>query len=190
MLIGDPDQLPSIGAGQLLRDALQAGTLRHCRLTQVFRQKASSAIIAAATAINRGEFPPKEVCTATPSPSISPARLHITDCLLPGLAAQLVLIFPNAHIYAYVVVAQVMPRVEAAKLLARCEAVSQQWQRQWQEYERRRRGQAGSDQDQDQHGSDAVEALLALVRGDAARYAYAAWRVATACALQWLSDTL
>ena len=88
------------------------------------------------------------------------------------------------------VVAQVMPRVEAAKLLARCEAVSQQWQRQWQEYERRRRGQAGSDQDQDQHGSDAVEALLALVRGDAARYAYAAWRVATACALQWLSDTL
>ena len=90
-----------------------------------------------------------------------------------------------------------MPCVEAAKLLARCEAVSQQWQRQWQEYERRRRGQAvvaaaggDQDQDQDQHGSDAVEALLALVRGDAARYAYAAWRVATACALQWLSDTL
>jgi exodeoxyribonuclease V alpha subunit len=61
VIIGDPDQLPSIGAGQLLRDALAAGTLEHCRLTKVFRQKASSSIIAAAQAINRSDMPSYDV---------------------------------------------------------------------------------------------------------------------------------
>ncbi len=38
LLVGDVDQLPSVGAGEVLRDLLAAATLPRVRLTQVFRQ--------------------------------------------------------------------------------------------------------------------------------------------------------
>jgi exodeoxyribonuclease V alpha subunit len=57
ILVGDVDQLPSVGAGNVLRDLMESGVLPVARLTQVFRQAASSLIITNAHRINRGEPP-------------------------------------------------------------------------------------------------------------------------------------
>ncbi|WP_084174262.1 SF1B family DNA helicase RecD2 [Pseudofrankia saprophytica] len=58
LLVGDVDQLPSVGAGQVLRDLLAVGTpVPHVRLTQVFRQAAQSGVVSNAHRINAGEFP-------------------------------------------------------------------------------------------------------------------------------------
>lgn len=55
--VGDKDQLPSIGPGAVLRDLLESGAVAATELKEVFRQAASSALVAAAHAINRGELP-------------------------------------------------------------------------------------------------------------------------------------
>jgi len=57
ILVGDADQLPSVGPGQVLRDLLAGGDLPATTLTTVFRQAARSAIVRNAHAIRRGEAP-------------------------------------------------------------------------------------------------------------------------------------
>jgi exodeoxyribonuclease V alpha subunit len=57
LLVGDVDQLPSVGPGQVLADAINSGALPVTRLTEVFRQAASSRIITTAHAINGGNIP-------------------------------------------------------------------------------------------------------------------------------------
>ena len=57
VLVGDPDQLPSVGAGNVLRDILRSGAVPTVALTQVFRQAEQSAIIRNAHAVNSGEPP-------------------------------------------------------------------------------------------------------------------------------------
>lgn len=57
ILVGDADQLPSVGPGQVLRDALAGGLLPAATLTAVFRQAARSAIVRNAHHIRRGELP-------------------------------------------------------------------------------------------------------------------------------------
>ncbi|WP_250285757.1 MULTISPECIES: SF1B family DNA helicase RecD2 [unclassified Frankia] len=58
LLVGDVDQLPSVGAGEVLRDLLAAGTpVPHVRLTQVFRQAQQSGVVTNAHRINSGEHP-------------------------------------------------------------------------------------------------------------------------------------
>ncbi|MDA8793420.1 AAA family ATPase [Bacteriovoracaceae bacterium] len=57
LLIGDPDQLPSVGPGNVLNDFIESGAIPTFRLTQVFRQKEGGLIIDAAYKINRGEKP-------------------------------------------------------------------------------------------------------------------------------------
>ncbi|RYD33132.1 MAG: ATP-dependent RecD-like DNA helicase [Verrucomicrobiaceae bacterium] len=63
LLVGDVDQLPSVGPGTVLKDLIDSGTLPVARLTEVFRQAAESWIIQAAHAINQGKIPwvPKPV---------------------------------------------------------------------------------------------------------------------------------
>ena len=60
VLVGDPDQLPSVGPGSVLGDMLRSGVVPAVSLTQVFRQAEQSAIIRAAHAVDRGELPPLE----------------------------------------------------------------------------------------------------------------------------------
>ncbi|HEX2555116.1 MAG TPA: ATP-dependent RecD-like DNA helicase [Microvirga sp.] len=60
VLVGDVDQLPSIGAGQVLADVIGSGAVPVVRLTEVFRQAAASRIVASAHRINRGEVPDLE----------------------------------------------------------------------------------------------------------------------------------
>jgi exodeoxyribonuclease V alpha subunit len=58
LLVGDVDQLPSVGPGQVLRDLLAPDTpIPHVRLTQVFRQAAESGVVTNAHRINDGDFP-------------------------------------------------------------------------------------------------------------------------------------
>lgn len=57
ILVGDVDQLPSVGAGTVLRDLIDSEVLPVARLTRIFRQAEASRIISAAHAINQGQKP-------------------------------------------------------------------------------------------------------------------------------------
>ena len=57
VLVGDIDQLPSVGAGNVLRDIIESEAIPVTRLTRIFRQAQSSRIVMNAHAINQGYFP-------------------------------------------------------------------------------------------------------------------------------------
>jgi exodeoxyribonuclease V alpha subunit len=57
LLVGDVDQLPSVGAGEVLRDLLAAERLPRVRLTHVFRQAQQSGVVINAHRINAGQLP-------------------------------------------------------------------------------------------------------------------------------------
>ena len=57
VLVGDPDQLPSVGPGQVLQDLIASGRVPLFRLTQIFRQRSGSRIIENAHAILEGRLP-------------------------------------------------------------------------------------------------------------------------------------
>jgi exodeoxyribonuclease V alpha subunit len=75
LLVGDCDQLPSVGPGNVLADLIASGQVPVMQFTQVFRQAASSAIITHAHQINQGKVPYLEPVSDHPQ----------SDCL--GLAA-------------------------------------------------------------------------------------------------------
>jgi exodeoxyribonuclease V alpha subunit len=57
VLVGDADQLPSVGPGQVLRDLIASGRVPVARLHRIFRQGQDSGIVEAAARINAGELP-------------------------------------------------------------------------------------------------------------------------------------
>ncbi len=57
LLVGDVDQLPSVGAGEVLRDLISADTLPVVRLTKIFRQAQQSGIVVNAHKVNAGRPP-------------------------------------------------------------------------------------------------------------------------------------
>src|SRR6266481_180861 len=57
LIVGDIDQLPSVGPGQVLADIISSGAVPVVRLTEVFRQAAASRIIINAHRINQGAMP-------------------------------------------------------------------------------------------------------------------------------------
>jgi exodeoxyribonuclease V alpha subunit len=57
LLVGDVDQLPSVGAGEVLRDLIAAKRIPRVRLTQIFRQAQQSGIVVNAHRINNGQPP-------------------------------------------------------------------------------------------------------------------------------------
>jgi exodeoxyribonuclease V alpha subunit len=57
LIVGDIDQLPSVGPGQVLADVISSGAVPVVRLTEVFRQAAQSRIITSAHRINQGSIP-------------------------------------------------------------------------------------------------------------------------------------
>lgn len=57
ILVGDIDQLPSVGAGNVLRDIIDSQRIPVVRLTRIFRQAQTSRIVMNAHAINAGRFP-------------------------------------------------------------------------------------------------------------------------------------
>ncbi len=57
ILVGDPDQLPSVGAGNLFSDLIRSKAVPMVRLTEIFRQAAQSAIVRNAHQVNQGVLP-------------------------------------------------------------------------------------------------------------------------------------
>jgi exodeoxyribonuclease V alpha subunit len=72
LLVGDVDQLPSVGPGQVLADVIASGAVPVVRLTEVFRQAAASRIVTNAHRINRGLMP-----DLTPDPE---GDFHFVAC--------------------------------------------------------------------------------------------------------------
>jgi exodeoxyribonuclease V alpha subunit len=61
ILVGDVDQLPSVGPGFVLRDLIQSETIPVTRLKEIFRQKGKSDIVLSAHAVNEGRWFPADV---------------------------------------------------------------------------------------------------------------------------------
>ena len=57
VMVGDPDQLPSVGPGNVFGDLIRSGRVATVRLTEIFRQAQASAIVRAAHTINQGQLP-------------------------------------------------------------------------------------------------------------------------------------
>ncbi|MBU5434110.1 ATP-dependent RecD-like DNA helicase [Pseudoflavonifractor sp. MSJ-37] len=57
ILVGDPDQLPSVGPGNLFSDLIRSGAIPMVRLTEIFRQAAQSAIVMNAHSVDEGRLP-------------------------------------------------------------------------------------------------------------------------------------
>jgi exodeoxyribonuclease V alpha subunit len=74
LLVGDTDQLPSVGPGNILQDLICSGQVPVIRLTEVFRQAQASQIVRNAHQINQGQLPNLEPVSVTPA----------SDCLWLG----------------------------------------------------------------------------------------------------------
>lgn len=74
LLVGDADQLPSVGPGNVLRDLLTSNQIPSIRLTEVFRQAQASEIVSNAHRINKGQLPKLESVSNAPE----------SDCLWLG----------------------------------------------------------------------------------------------------------
>ncbi|BBD63154.1 helicase RecD/TraA (plasmid) [Nostoc sp. HK-01] len=74
LLVGDIDQLPSVGPGKVLADLITSLQVPVVKLTQVFRQAQQSAIVTAAHQINQGDYPSLEPISDNP----------VSDCLWHG----------------------------------------------------------------------------------------------------------
>ncbi|TJX14888.1 ATP-dependent RecD-like DNA helicase [Tissierella creatinini] len=57
ILVGDIDQLPSVGPGNVLKDIINSGTIKVCKLDEIFRQAEESMIIVNAHRVNKGQAP-------------------------------------------------------------------------------------------------------------------------------------
>ena len=81
LLVGDVDQLPSVGPGQVLADIIASGAVPVARLTEVFRQAAESRIVVNAHRINAGQMP-------EPAPRGGESDFHLVEIDAPeaGLA--------------------------------------------------------------------------------------------------------
>ena len=71
ILVGDVDQLPSVGPGNVLRDLIRSGALQTASLTEIFRQASESRIVVNAHRVNSGRLPqggePGETAAGAPS---------------------------------------------------------------------------------------------------------------------------
>ena len=72
LLVGDIDQLPSVGPGRVLQDLIASGKVPVIKLTEVFRQAQTSSIIVSAHSINQGQYPSLEPVSDEPQ----------SDCLI------------------------------------------------------------------------------------------------------------
>ena len=87
VLVGDVDQLPPVGPGSVLRDVIESGAVPVCRLTEIFRQAAQSAIISGAHRVNRGLMP---LFPEKSPDGAAPADFYFVDAPEPDAAADAV----------------------------------------------------------------------------------------------------
>ncbi|TVR46962.1 MAG: ATP-dependent RecD-like DNA helicase [Puniceicoccaceae bacterium] len=89
LLVGDTDQLPSVGAGQVLHDLSASGLVRSIRLDTIYRQRQDSLIVTTAHEINRGRTAPPSV-VSEPSEAAFTPDLVFFDRSDPAAAVDLV----------------------------------------------------------------------------------------------------
>jgi exodeoxyribonuclease V alpha subunit len=65
IMVGDVDQLPSVGAGNVLKDIIDSGAVKMIELNEIFRQAQESSIVISAHKINNGELPSLKVSVRT-----------------------------------------------------------------------------------------------------------------------------
>lgn len=121
VLVGDPDQLPPVSAGQPVADALAEGLLPCVDLRQIYRTAANSAIVASAHAINKGEqgmqqwvvprclwllrtMPPVQLCIGVDT-CVHAACQHVgaelcASCALPDITVEVTSSLPLACLLA------------------------------------------------------------------------------------------
>jgi len=90
LLVGDIDQLPSVGPGMVLRDMINSEQIPVVRLTEVFRQAQASHIITNAHRINQGQFP-----HLTPTTKFAESDCLWLEAAEPSLGAEGI-----RHLYA------------------------------------------------------------------------------------------
>jgi exodeoxyribonuclease V alpha subunit len=93
LLVGDIDQLPSVGPGMVLRDMITSEQIPVVRLTEVFRQAASSHIITNAHRINQGQFP-----HLTPTTKFAESDCLWLEAAEPALGAEGILHLVSAYL--------------------------------------------------------------------------------------------
>jgi exodeoxyribonuclease V alpha subunit len=79
IFIGDVDQLPSVGPGAVLKDMIDSNVIPTVRLTEIFRQAASSNIIVNAHRINQGEMPLPNAASVSKAPASNDFYTIYTD---------------------------------------------------------------------------------------------------------------
>ncbi|HAJ54287.1 MAG TPA: ATP-dependent RecD-like DNA helicase, partial [Lactobacillus sp.] len=85
VLVGDKDQLPSVGPGQVFADLLRSGALPQAALTHIHRQDADSSIIPLAHAVNAGKLPDDFT-----QPQVDRSFLACTPSQVPEVVGQVV----------------------------------------------------------------------------------------------------
>ena len=85
LMVGDVDQLPSVGPGAVLADIIASGRVPTVRLTEIFRQAATSQIIVNAHRINQGQMPmtPEDAQTVSDFyiiPAETPEEIEASCC--------------------------------------------------------------------------------------------------------------
>ena len=97
VLVGDFDQLPSVGPGQVFRDLLESNCLPQVRLDRIYRQDADSSLIPVAQRITKGDVD-EDFIAPTPTTK-SPTRLFVTTAArdVPSRIGQLVDAYLGSH---------------------------------------------------------------------------------------------
>ena len=88
LIVGDIDQLPSVGPGQVLADIIASGIVPVVRLTEVFRQAARSRIVTSAHGINRGLIPDLSTPVSITGTAVTVAAPTATDAVLHALESR------------------------------------------------------------------------------------------------------
>ncbi|AFY75429.1 ATP-dependent exoDNAse (exonuclease V), alpha subunit/helicase superfamily I member (plasmid) [Synechococcus sp. PCC 7502] len=95
LLIGDTDQLPSVGAGNVLKDLIDSQHIPVITLTEVFRQAQASQIIQNAHRINTGKYPQIEKATNQPQTDCLYLEMPTAEAGVQGICDLITHLIPN-----------------------------------------------------------------------------------------------
>ncbi|HPN83914.1 MAG TPA: ATP-binding domain-containing protein, partial [Victivallales bacterium] len=93
VMVGDADQLPSVGPGNFLSDLIQSGVAYSTKLSQIYRQASGSKIISSAYMVNSGSMP-----DTAPVPKDQRSDFYWVDCDSPEAASDLIIKLVSSRI--------------------------------------------------------------------------------------------
>jgi exodeoxyribonuclease V alpha subunit len=99
LLVGDTDQLPSVGAGNVLQDLIKSNRVPVVKLTTVFRQAQASQIVQNAHRINQGKFPNIEKVNDTPQTDCLWLEMDEPEAGVQGICDIITHLLPTLHFH-------------------------------------------------------------------------------------------